>query len=224
MLAELLPAAAAVAESFADLADARLYPEEEAAIARAVPARRKEFITGRACARTALRRLGQPERAIVPGSRREPLWPAGIVGTITHCTGYRGAAVAFERNILALGADAEPHDELPPGVLATVASPAERARLADLTAREPGRCWDRLLFCAKEAVYKVWYPLTGQWLGFAGASIEIDPSAGTFTARLTEPNPITVGDYRLTGFTGRWMIRDGLILTAIAVPADDAGQ
>jgi 4'-phosphopantetheinyl transferase EntD len=67
-------------------------------------------------------------------------------------------------------------------------------------------------------VYKAWFPLTGRWLDFTEARIGVQPEAGTFTACLLVPGP-TVGGRTLTGFAGRWLARDGLVLTAIAVPA-----
>jgi 4'-phosphopantetheinyl transferase EntD len=66
-------------------------------------------------------------------------------------------------------------------------------------------------------VYKAWFPLTERWLDFDEASIAVDPSAGTFSALLLVPGPILEGT-RLTAFAGRWLVRDGLILTAIALP------
>ena len=218
MLEELLPAAVAVAEAFGDVPDASLFPEEEAVIAGASQRRRREFASARYCAHTALRNLGLPAAPIVAGPRREPRWPDGVAGSLTHCAGYRAAAVARVTDVLALGIDAEPHQDLPAGVLPAVASPAERADLSALADREPGRCWDRLLFCAKEAVYKAWYPLTGRWLGFADATVTIGPDDGTFTARLSVAGPVVHGA-ELTAFTGRWLIREGLILAVVAVPA-----
>ena len=82
---------------------------------------------------------------------------------------------------------------------------------------EPGVCWDRLLFTAKEAVYKAWFPLTRRWLGFEEAEITIDAAGGTFGARLLVPVP--AGGGPLTGLTGRWLARDGLILTAVTACA-----
>ncbi len=107
---------------------------------------------------------------------------------------------------------------LPDGVLDFISLPAERDRLAALARQAPGRHWDRTLFCAKESVYKAWFPLARTWLGFEQADIEISP-AGTFTARLLVPGP-EVDGRPLAGFTGRWLARDGLILTAICVPRD----
>ena len=92
--------------------------------------------------------------------------------------------------------DAEPHDTLPDGVLEAVASGGEQARLAALTAAGPGVCWDRLLFSAKESVYKAWFPLTRRWLGFEEACVDFDPASGSFTARLLVDGPVVNGARR----------------------------
>lgn len=193
MIERILPDSVAVAESFDDPADAYLYPEEAVTVARAVEKRRREFTTGRHCARRALVRLGRPAGPLPAGERGAPRWPAGVVGSITHCEGYRGAAVAPVAVIASLGIDSEPHGELPDGVLGAISLPAERDWLARRNAESGDIRWDRLLFCAKEAVYKAWYPLTRRWLGFADAEVSVapdaDPHTGRFTARLLVPAP-----------------------------------
>jgi 4'-phosphopantetheinyl transferase EntD len=214
----ILPAEAAAEEAFSDPPGVALFPDEEAAIAKAVDKRRQEFTTARACARAALARLGIPPVPILPGPRGAPQWPDGVVGSMTHCAGYRACAVARNRDLLTIGLDAEPHDKLPDGVLRMVSSQEERTRLTALAAAAPGTHWDRVLFSAKESVYKAWFPLTRRWLGFEDASVTIDPEKGTFTARLLVNGP-HVNDTPLTGFTGRWLVDGGLIITAIAVPA-----
>jgi 4'-phosphopantetheinyl transferase EntD len=218
VIADILPPEVAAQEAFGDLAPIELFPAEEAVIANAVDKRRREFITARACARAALARLGLPPVPILPGLRGAPQWPAGVVGSITHCAGYRAAAVARDRDIVTIGLDAEPHDTLPHGVLGAVASPAEQARVAALAATEPGVCWDRLLFCAKETVYKAWFPLTLRWLEFEDAVVDFDPAGQAFTARLLVDGPVVNGA-ALCGFTGRWLVSDGLIVTTIVIPA-----
>lgn len=218
MIKEILPAQVVGAEAFADVPGLMLFPEEEALVARAVDKRRREFTTARACARTALASLGVAPAPILPGERGAPQWPSGIVGSITHCAGYRAAAVARARDVRTIGLDAEPEEVLPDGVLAVVSLPGERERLRDLAAAAPGTCWDRLLFCAKEATYKAWFPLTRQWLGFEDADITINAGDGTFESRLLVPAP-AVGGSPLAGFTGRWLARDGLLLTAITTLA-----
>ncbi len=224
MIEAILPPEAIAEEAFHDPPGVALFPEEEAVIARAVDKRRREFTTARACARAALARLGLPPVPIVPGLRGAPQWPEGVVGSMTHCDGYRACAVARDRDLLTIGVDAEAHDKLPDGLLGSVSSPEERRRLAALAAVAPGRHWDRVLFSAKESVYKAWFPLTRRWLGFEDASVTIDAANGTFTARLLVGGPHVAGT-PLTGFTGRWLVDGGLIITAIAVPsAQGAGQ
>ena len=216
MIAELLPAAAVGVEAFGDEAAVALFPEEAEAVGRAVEKRRREFATARGCARDALERLGVAAGPIPSGERGEPLWPAGVVGSITHCDGYRACAVARAGELTAIGIDAEPNLPLPAGLLGDVALPEEAERLRELAAAAPAIHWDRLLFSAKEAVYKAWYPLAGRWLGFEDARLELDPAAGSFSARLLVPGPVVAGS-ELTGFSGRWLAGRGLLLCAIAL-------
>jgi 4'-phosphopantetheinyl transferase EntD len=219
VIEELLPDWVAVAEAFEDPPDVELLGPERAAVAAAVPTRQREFATGRACARRALATLGFPPAPLDRGPRGEPRWPAGAVGSITHCAGYRAAAVAPAARAVAVGIDAEPDGPLPAGVLDLVALPRERPALAILARERPEVSWERLLFSAKESVYKSWYPLTGRWLGFEEAVVTFEPATGTFTADLLVPGPELDGGGTLTGFAGRWLARDGLVLTAIVVPA-----
>jgi 4'-phosphopantetheinyl transferase EntD len=217
VLEQILPPEVAVVEAFEDDPDATLFPEEEVFVAKAVRKRRMEFTTARTCAHAALSRLGEPPAPIVPGLRGAPQWPEGVAGSITHCAGYRAAAVARTRDVVTLGLDAEPDEILPEGVLGMVASGSERAHLAGLAVTAPGVCWDRLLFSAKESVYKAWFPLTQSWLDFDQADISIDPERGTFLARLLVPGPLVDGS-PLTSLAGRWLAARGLVMTAIVVP------
>jgi 4'-phosphopantetheinyl transferase EntD len=218
MIEEIVPAAAVVVATRDDVHD-DLFPAEEAVVARAVEKRRREFVTARVCARAALARLGLPAQAIPSGSRGEPRWPDGVVGSITHCAGYRACAVARRSDLATIGIDAELDQPLPAGVLEDVSLSAERARLRELGRADAAVRWDRLLFSAKESVYKAWFPLAESWLGFEDAEVEIDPGEGRFSARLLVPGP-TVEGRELTGFSGRWLARDGLLLTAIGLTAN----
>jgi 4'-phosphopantetheinyl transferase EntD len=217
VLERILPASAVVRTTRGDL-DAALYPEEEAIVERAVDKRRREFATARACAREALVALDQPPRAILSGPKGEPLWPAGIVGSITHCDGFRACALARSADLSALGVDAEPDLPLPEGLLGDIALPEERVLLAELDREAPGPSWDRLLFCIKESVYKAWFPLAERWLGFEDAAVSIDRREQGFNARLLVPGPLLDG-HELRGFHGRWLAADGLLMAAIAMTA-----
>ncbi|MGA9872329.1 MAG: 4'-phosphopantetheinyl transferase superfamily protein, partial [Rhodococcus sp. (in: high G+C Gram-positive bacteria)] len=134
--------------------------------------------------------------------------------------GYRGAVLGYSMQVRSVGIDAEPHGPLPDGVLDAVSVAAERDWLTTVDSAEMH--WDRLLFCAKEATYKAWEPLTGRWLGFEDAHITFektstgDVHSGTFHSELLVPGN-TLDGPPLTSFDGRWLVEEGLIVTAIAV-------
>ncbi|MEU9701202.1 4'-phosphopantetheinyl transferase superfamily protein [Streptomyces sp. NPDC047981] len=221
MIGDILPAGVPYADSRTDLPHAPLHPEEEQHIALAVDVRRREFTTTRACARKALAGLGVPSVPILPGRRGAPQWPAGVVGSMTHCAGYRAAAVARADRTLTIGIDAEPNAPLPDGVLEAVAFPGEGDAVRSLARVNSAVCWDRLLFSAKESVYKAWFPLTERFIGFEEATIDLDVggdsrnrTSGEFLAELLVEGPWPTG----RRMTGRWTVRDGLICTAIVLP------
>jgi 4'-phosphopantetheinyl transferase EntD len=214
VIAELLPSCVATAELFADPPGLSLFLEEQPCVSRAVRSRQAEFTTGRHCARMALARLGLTAQAILKGERGAPQWPADVVGSITHCAGYRAAAVARPHDLASIGIDAEPNEPLPANVLGQVALARERAMLARLSAVLPDIAWDRLLFSAKESVYKAWFPLTGTFLDFDSADISVDPPSQSFVADLLVPGPVVDG-HVLSQFAGRFMVRHGLTVTVV---------
>jgi 4'-phosphopantetheinyl transferase EntD len=220
VIGAVLPGTVVAEESFGD-APGGLLPEEEDVVRRAVERRRREFTTVRVCARRALARLGIAPVPILPGRRGEPRWPEGVVGSMTHCDGYRAAAVAPVAVAAGIGIDAEPHAPLPAGVLGTIARDEERRHLAGLARAAPAVHHDRLLFSTKESVFKAWYPLTGRELDFDEASITLDPTGGTFHARLL---PRAHHDPGPSSFAGRWVVAAGIVLTAVVVPADPAHE
>ncbi len=205
------------AELYDDPPDLIALPEEEPLIARSVAKRRNEFITARHCARLAMERLGVPTAPILKGEKGEPQWPSGVVGSLTHTHGYRGAVVGRASAVRSVGVDAEPHDVLPDKVLEAISLPVERREISVLPA---DLHWDRILFCAKEATYKAWFPLTGRWLGFEDAHItfEVDATgvAGGFVSRILI-DPAARSGPPLTELTGRWSVAGGLALTAIVL-------
>ncbi|MFG1603118.1 4'-phosphopantetheinyl transferase [Actinoplanes sp. NPDC049265] len=217
MIELLLSPAAVVVETFADLAGERVFPGEEALVARAVESRRREVVTARRCAREALAKLGYAPAPIPRGPRGAPQWPSGVAGSITHCTGFRAAAVARTTDVASLGIDAEPHGPLPPEVPEAVTTGREPARLDDLWRHDPSVHWDRVLFSAKESVYKAWFPLTGRWLGFEDAELDFQPGAATFTAAILIDATRTDGGPPLTTLTGRYQVTQGLVTTAVTV-------
>lgn len=236
MIEKILPTGVEYAELFSDPPELEPHPSEAALIARAVEKRRREFISVRHCARQAMGKLGVDPAPILKGERGVPLFPRGVVGSLTHCDGYRGAVLGYSMAVRSVGIDAEPHGPLPDGVLDAVSLPAERDWLSTVLNERPAAVpherpsaagndihWDRLLFCAKEATYKAWFPLTHRWLGFEDAHITFaleqsgpDGTTGTFHSDLLVPGE-TMSGPPLTSFDGRWLVDDGLVIAAITV-------
>jgi 4'-phosphopantetheinyl transferase EntD len=212
MFEALIPASVC-AHAFDDAPEWTMYPAEAAAVAHAIPARRREFATVRHCARRALRRIGVAPGPILPDADGAPTWPTGVVGSMTHCAGYRAAVVARSGRVRGIGIDAEPHAGLPGAARDLVVRDEERPLLRALGGADPGVHWDRILFCAKEAVYKACFPSTRRWLDFADISVAVR-AEGTFQARLLVSEP-RIAD----GLAGRWTVDGGLVVAATSVSA-----
>ncbi|MET0090790.1 MAG: 4'-phosphopantetheinyl transferase superfamily protein [Candidatus Thiodiazotropha sp.] len=152
-----------------------LCAEEEALIEGAREKRQREFRAGRHAAHSALARLEAPLQPLLRGDKRQPLWPEGYLGSISHCREVCLAVCARITDLAGLGIDVEPLPPLPEGVSRYVHTPQE-AEFLKQNPELPGR----LVFSAKESLYKCYYPILGQFIGFQAVSLEIDPIAGSF--------------------------------------------
>jgi 4'-phosphopantetheinyl transferase EntD len=119
--------------------------------------------------------------------------------------------------VASLGIDTEQNDPLPPGVKEFITVPGEPDMLIALAHAFPMIHWGRLLFSAKESIYKAWYPLTGRLLSFEEAKLTIDPT-GIFTARLLINGFDGNSEPSLTELRGRFLVARGLVATVVTVP------
>lgn len=188
-----------------------LDPLEQVVVRHSVDRRRAEFGDTRWCAHQALKELGAENVGpIVKGERGMPLWPRGYTGSMTHTDGFRAAVAAPISSVRALGVDAEVAERLPEGVLEQIARAGEVSQIAELEKQTGLTCGDRLLFCAKEAVYKSWFPMTERWLDFDEAEVVLRTD-GTFIAYLlVRPTPVPF-------IEGRWVQRDNYLIASTAV-------
>jgi 4'-phosphopantetheinyl transferase EntD len=136
------------------------------------------------------------------------------VGSITHCAGYAAAGVAEQSLLRGLGIDAEPHQPLRPGVMGKIAAEIEIERTRQLADIEPLLHWDRLLFSAKEAVFKALFPLTSEMMRFSDLLLAFEFD-GTFAAWLSRSGPSSGA---LREVSGRWAVRD-VIVTSASIPS-----
>lgn len=191
-----------------------LYPAEEAFVSHAVEQRRREFAIGRDCARMAMRTLGIAAQAIPAGIDRAPIWPDGMVGSISHCAGLCGAVVARRANgFRSLGLDIEPASPLDDDLMDAICTGQEIDWLEALPACQSG-LMARAIFSAKETVYKTQYPLSGQLIDFHAVSIRLDMAAASFAATFhVNASPFRVDEQ----LQGRFAIDAGFIVTAMAL-------
>ena len=185
---------------------------EEAALPHALEVRLREFRAGRFYAKRALAKLGLPSCTIPIGPDRAPVWPAGITGSIAHTREICVAAAGPDSLFRAIGFDIEDDQPLPKEIVARVATPAE------LGAREKDECplgidLPKLLFVAKEAFYKMWFPVTGIFLEFHDVAVEVDPDGGSVLAS-------PVGGSGFDTMAGRFGRCDGMIFCYFDLPAD----
>jgi len=182
-----------------------LWPEEQAAIIGAVPARRAEFTAGRVAARRTLARLGLPPLALLMAPDRAAIWPEGISGSIAHAAGF---AVAVARQGAPLGVDIEEDTGIAPDLWPIICLPDELQRLGKGdTARQVKR-----IFCAKEAVFKAQAPASRALFGHEILSVTL--AEDHFHAQfLTDAGAFRAGQT----VRGRIVVQDGLVLTGVAV-------
>lgn len=212
MFDDALPADIAVEFGDPGTPSLPLFVEEASIVAAAVEKRRLEFEKGRQCAHAALRRLGLPDAPILSGEQREPLWPAGVVGSITHTRGLCLAAVGLRNRYASLGIDVEPDAPLSAPLAARVATAAELRALESL----PELLAARVVFSAKEAFYKCQFYCSRQFLGFFDVSVTLGARGDFWAELLVNAGPFARGER----FSGRWRQRAGFVFTAIHLESD----
>lgn len=211
---ELLPPVCAIAVESVTPDVSCLTAREIVAVYESVPKRKFEFAAGRRAAKRALAELGLRGAEIPMGPNRAPQWPDGTVGSISHAGQIAIAAVAFKRDIQAIGIDLEISGSVGATLSPLILGASEQQWLTQFAASEQAE-WATAIFCAKEAFYKFQYAASGSWLDFLDVVISFD-NLPKFTVKvLTPTNPAVQGEYQ-----GRFCILRWFTLAAIHAIAD----
>ena len=189
------------------------YAEEWALVGNAVSKRQKEFQAGRNCARQALLQLGIENHPVLSGSKREPIWPDGIVGSITHCKGFCAVALSTKSMCKAIGIDAEEKTSLDKDSLDLVCTQTEKAWLDSHGLSNS--FWSKVIFSAKECLFKCYYPLTHEYLDFLDAEFTLDPDDNTFSASI--PGKPAEPFNKNMSIKGQFLIDDHHIYTSLVL-------
>lgn len=193
----------------------RSHALERAAVATAAPVRRSEFLAGRGCAHAALRAIGREEgRAVGRGATGEPLWPGGVVGSISHAGGLAGAVAARTVDAWGLGLDIEALEPpLDAALERIVLGPDELPRPPRAHPLEPYR--SKIAFSVKECVHKCLFPRTRWALDFHDVAVDVDLEGTAYDAVVDDR-------FRLAGLAlpplqGRFAVVAGLLLVGLWV-------
>lgn len=200
-----------------DAATGELLGEEETAVANSLEKRRREFAQGRACAREAMRRLGVEPAPIPARADRAPIWPEGIVGTITHTAGLVAAAVARTSEVVALGMDAESRARpLKTGLERFIRTEAERDACRLPLELDPVR----LVFSAKESIHKCVAPMSRIRLNFHEVELEFDVARASFRATLVPTHHRGLPNFE--NIEGRFAVTSDYVFTSATIRSASA--
>ncbi|WP_408951687.1 4'-phosphopantetheinyl transferase [Lysobacter sp. Hz 25] len=181
---------------------------------RAVSKRRSDYLAGRICAQRALAPLGVIGADIAIGPNREPVWPAGVVASISHA-GDRAVCIAStDPDVVGLGIDIE--GSLQPGMAADI-----RREVVDAAEEEAVQAHFpdftlglAVVFSAKESLYKALYPQVGRFFGFEAMRIvRIEAERIVFAA--TEELSATVASG--AEYAAHYLVADGEVRTVACV-------
>jgi 4'-phosphopantetheinyl transferase EntD len=196
-----------------------LLPGEAAHMGRAVPKRVAEFTAGRLCARRALAEFGIVDFPLEVGADRRPIWPDGMLGSITHTHGYCAAVVAARRCVVALGVDSEVVGEVNEEIWCSICVPQETAWIRSLPRTQQDAA-AALIFSTKEAFYKCQYPVTREFLGFHDVSVEApawNAAEGEF--RVRPLRSIGIEARSPAPLRGRYLFHDEFVTAGMGLAA-----
>lgn len=176
-----------------------------------VESRRREFVAGRRCATQALAGLGCVDRTVTRQADRSPSWPPGTTGSISHSHGLCWAAAGQSTDYRAVGIDIEQIRDLSSDVQSVILTARDLHHAQELRARVGDYPWELIMFSAKESTYKVWQPLTGRWLGYQDAHVEVFPDACQFEVSILDRPPPD-----LAILSGSYSHFDHFVCTSIA--------
>ncbi|WP_161860670.1 4'-phosphopantetheinyl transferase family protein [Algicella marina] len=190
-----------------------LMAEEVKAIVRATPRRRREFVAGRVAARHAMSALGYGHNSVPSGSDRAPVWPPGLVGSISHTGSVCMSVVARSSTASAIGIDVETDEPLSQDLWDTVLTSSDQSMLRSFPRADRGRI-AKIIFSAKECVYKCQYPISKKLFGFDMLNITLDMEGYRFWATLNDDvAPFSRG----TSFAGNFALTDNVVITGMTL-------
>jgi enterobactin synthetase component D len=172
--------------------------------------RKQEFLAGRVCAMKAAELIGIQISDIPTAKNREPVWPSGIVGSISHSNVMAVSCIAKSSDFISVGIDTESLivEETIKAIKNAIALPSEISFLEESLKGIDFDLKYTLLFSMKEALYKAIYPLNKEFIDFHDVSlISLSIEKQTFSLR-----------YRSRMFAGHFTVSDRSVITIVPIP------
>ncbi|MEP2767405.1 MAG: 4'-phosphopantetheinyl transferase superfamily protein [Paracoccaceae bacterium] len=151
----------------------------------AIAKRQSEYLAGRSLAQSGLGLMGCSQTNIPKGQGGAPQWPEGVSGSISHSKGTC-ICLLYPSSQALVGVDIETvgKDRAITAILRMVFTPLER-RLADTQSMFDKATFATLLFSAKETLYKLLFPVVGEYFGFPSAEMRALPNSSVLRLYLT---------------------------------------
>jgi len=193
IISRLFPETILTMEANPQTIQGQIYLEEQALIENAIDKRKDEFTAGRVCAHKLLAQLGIKNAPVLAGENRMPIWPQGIVGSITHTKEYCAVALTNNSEFKSIGLDAEYIERVKENIWKVICTENELKNLQTID-QEQRQKNATLIFSAKECFFKCQFPLTKEWVDFQDVEIAINNEKETFSiipikASLSISNP-----------------------------------
>jgi 4'-phosphopantetheinyl transferase EntD len=192
--------------------DGRIYPEEYKFIKAARIKRQRDFIAGRIATRNALRRLNIYNFPILVGKHRNPLFPKNIIGSISHTKDYCAVVISNNKNILSLGFDAETRDsKINDNMMDLICTKNEKIWLKQ---SNNYKLYVKIIFSAKESIYKCYFPIIKEFLDFQDVEISINLVKNNFTFKILKTN---LSFFSPHNTVNNFVISDKYIFTGVTI-------
>ena len=178
--------------------------------------RREEFTHGRICAHRALSRFDLEYEPILRNSEtREPFWPNSVWGSITHSAGFAAVAVGLKKEVNGIGIDLESFSSsLDIKISRHVCVASELEWLESLKIKQARRAL-RIIFSAKESIFKCLYPRTKTYFSFKDAEVSVNDDENKFSFKILKSFPCKIQQ----NFPqhGRYAEMDKMLLTSVYI-------
>ncbi len=186
-----------------------LFENEKKIIRNSNKKRIEDFATGRWCSRKVLNQMGLKIRAILNGMEGEPIWPKGVIGSISHTKGAYCAASAFQKYYHSIGVDIEERKrKISTGAIEYITNNDEKKWLK--TKSNNQSLDSMLIFSSKESIFKLLYPVLKRRFYFKAVSIKKFNLDNSFTALVKEQLSHTIKKgikiYGYFFYNSKWVV------------------